>query len=59
MNTIDIIDFKYTIQKFIDKNEFPAEVKRLVLKEIYDTVATQASNEAVNQAQERESEENK
>lgn len=57
MNTIDILDFKYTIQNFIDKNEFPAEVKRLVLKEIYDNISSQASSEAMEQAKEREAEE--
>lgn len=57
MNTIDILDFKYTIQNFVDKNEFPAEVKRLVLKEIYDKVSAQASSEAMEQAKEREAKE--
>lgn len=42
MNSVDIYVFKHSILKFINDADIPSEVKRLVLKEIYDEVQTKA-----------------
>lgn len=59
MSSINVKDFEFTINNFIDRYELDWETKRLALKEIYDNVAIKASNEIMQQAAEREAKENK
>jgi len=55
MNSIEIKDFEVTLQKFIKEYDLPSEVKRLVIKEIYDQLVIESNNEMIQQAKERES----
>ncbi len=52
--SLDVMTFKKTIEEYVKAINMPAEVKRLVLKEIYDEVKTEALTEALAQAKEME-----
>lgn len=54
MNSIDIADVKLTIKNYLAKQNFPAELKRLIVKEIYDEIKTEADNEIYREASDRE-----
>lgn len=54
MNSIKVKDFEFTLTKFIKDYDLPMEVKRLVLKEIYDDINEEATKECIDQAKERE-----
>ena len=54
MNSIEIKDFSYTLKKYILEYNLPAEVKRLVLKELYEDITALSQEESINQAKERE-----
>lgn len=54
MKSIEIKDFDFTLRKFINDYDLPAEVKRLVLKEIYGDISAMANEECLKEAQERE-----
>ncbi len=58
MSSINVKDFEFTINNFIDRYDLDWETKRLALKEIYDNVAIKANNEIMQQAAEREAKEN-
>ena len=54
MNTLEIMSFEKNLKDYIKAAQLPTEVKRLVLKEIYDEVKTEALTEALTQAKEME-----
>lgn len=54
MNTLEIISFKKTLEDYINKQEMPKEVVRLVLKEIYDNVSKASLEEALNEMRKEE-----
>ena len=57
MKTIDIMDFELTLKNFITKTELPWRVKQLALNEICREVDALTTEEALEQAKERDSEE--
>lgn len=54
MNSAEVKDFQYAIQTFIESNTLPLEVKRLVIREIYEDLLKKADQEIYNQLLERE-----
>ena len=54
MKSLDIIDFELSIKKFVQDYDLPAEVKRMVIKNIYEEVTNLAQQEVLQQAQERD-----
>lgn len=54
IKSINIADFRLTLRNYILNQPFPMELKRMVLKEIYDEVNLNANKEMLLQAQERE-----
>ena len=54
MKSVDVKDFQYSLEQFINRNTLPLEVKRLVVKDIYQRLETEAAAEIFNQAKERE-----
>lgn len=50
-------EFKATIESYIKSVGLPAEVKRMALKEIYDTVSAESDRTAMEELRERDSEE--
>ena len=54
VRSIDIIDFKYSITKFVEENHLPLELKRMVVKDILSDLSIKAENEVYSQAEERE-----
>lgn len=54
MTSLEIITFKKNLEDYISSQNFPAEIKRMVLEDIYKKVAQDAFNEAMNQAKEKE-----
>ncbi|MBP5595044.1 MAG: hypothetical protein J6Y02_06655 [Pseudobutyrivibrio sp.] len=61
MNSAEVKDFQYALETYINANTLPLEVKRMVLKDIYVTIAGKANEEILQQLREREAkqEENK
>lgn len=61
MNSAEVKDFQYALETYINANTLPLEVKRMVLKDIYVTIAGKANEEILKQLREREAkqEENK
>ena len=55
IRSIDIADFKYSIENFISESPLPLEVKRYVLKDIFTDITEKAHLEMLEQASERES----
>lgn len=49
MNSIQIRRFQSALQSYIAEQDFPAEVKRLILKEIYEQVSLEAAREIAQQ----------
>lgn len=58
MKSIDVKDFDFTLRKFIEGYDLPVEVKRLVIKDIYNDITVQANDECMVQAKEREENKN-
>lgn len=54
MKSIDIADAKQTLKTYLKKLDFPAEVKRMLIHEIYEEVQQEAELEIYGQAAERE-----
>jgi len=55
VKNIEIREFKLTVRKYIDANRLPSEVKRMVLKEIYEEEEQKANNEMIFEIKERDS----
>ena len=51
---LKIREFVATINKYIDSVDFPAEVKRMALKEIYDETAKKADEAVMAEIAERD-----
>lgn len=58
MDSLSIMEFKVTLVNYINAQELPAEVKRMVLKDIYADVQAQANAEAQEQLNQREAQNN-
>lgn len=54
MNSLTIRQFKLTIEEFINKNDLPLEVKRLVLSEIKQEIDKAADRQVILEAKETE-----
>ena len=48
ITNLSILEFKQNIINYVNQTEFPMEVRRMVLKEIYDDIS-RASNELIKQ----------
>ena len=48
ITNLSILEFKQNIINYVNQTEFPTEVRRMVLKEIYDDIS-RASNELIKQ----------
>ena len=61
MNSAEIKNFQYALETYINDSPLPLEVKRMVLKDIYVTIAGKANEEILQQLREKEAkqEENK
>lgn len=58
MDNIKVLEFENALDKFIGEYDLPSEVKRLVLKELYDKVCLLSKNESLLQLQTREAKPN-
>lgn len=56
MKSIDIISFKKTLEGFIESQDMPKEVIRMVVKEVYEDVSKASLEEAMKEINEREGE---
>lgn len=54
MNNLAIRQFKLTIEEFINKNDLPVEIKRLVLSEIKYEIDKAADQQVISEAKEIE-----
>lgn len=54
MDNLAIRQFKLTIEEFINKNNLPVEVKRLVLSEIKHEIDKAADQQVISEAKETE-----
>lgn len=54
LKSIDVADFKYTLENYIYDHPLPLEIKRYVVKEVLDTLSIKSKEEMLAQAQERE-----
>lgn len=52
-----IREFKFSIENYIEKTELPIEVKRMVIKEIYENISSLANEEISKEIEIREKEE--
>ena len=57
--SIDIKDFEVTLRNFIDGYDLAWEIKSLVLERLLNESVKNSNDEILQQAKERESEENK
>jgi len=58
-NSIDIKDFEVTLRNFINGYDLAWEIKGLVLERLLNEAVKNSNDEILQQAKERESEENK
>lgn len=56
MKSIDIVQFKCDLTNYINTSELPAEVKRMVISDIYKQVSEEAKREITKQIEEKENE---
>lgn len=54
---LKIREFKLSIENYIEKTELPTEVKRMVIKEIYENISSLANEEISKEIEIREKEE--
>lgn len=54
MNNLSIVDFRFTIEKFIREYDLPIECKRMVVKEVYDNLKAEAESTIYREVEERE-----
>ena len=54
MNSIDIVDFRYSLRNYINNHPFPTELKRMIVNDILIDLNNQANNEILAQAEDRE-----
>lgn len=54
MTSLEVITFKKTIEDYVKSVDMPMEVKRLVIKEIYEDVHKKALEEVMSEISERE-----
>lgn len=59
MTSLDVIEFELTIKRFVQDYDLPTEVKRMVLKNIYDETTQLAQEEVLQQIKDREEKEKK
>ncbi len=57
IKSIDILDFKITLQKWIREQPFPVELKRMLVNEVLLELNQEAYSEIQQQAIDREKEE--
>ena len=55
MLSIDILTVKKTVEDYLESVDMPWELKRMILKEIYEKTEKKAYNEAMNEVKENES----
>lgn len=56
MKSIDIVQFKCDLTNYINTAELPAEVKRMVISDIYKQITEEARQEIAKQIEEKENE---
>lgn len=56
MTSLEIMQAKKVVKDFMNSLDFPKEVERLILKEIYDEARDAALNEALAEAKAKEGE---
>lgn len=54
MTSLEIISFKHNIETYIESQDAPKELVRMILKDIYDKVSKEAYEEAMKETEERE-----
>lgn len=54
MKNIEIREFKLTLKKYIDNNGLPIEIKRMVLKEVYEEVEQKTNVVMMEEIKERD-----
>lgn len=54
MKSLDVVEFKLTLQRFIREYDLPTEVKRLVLNEILQEINLKTQREVQEEVNERE-----
>lgn len=54
MNSLEIISLKKNLEDYLNRQQMPKEVIRLVLKEIYDEIAKASLEEAMKEIGEGE-----
>lgn len=59
MKNIEIREFKLTLEKYINNNGLPIEIKRLVLKEVYEEVEQKTNEMMMLEIKERDGQEEK
>lgn len=59
MKNIEIREFKLTLKKYIDNNRLPIEIKRMVLKEVYEEVEQKTNEMMMLEIKERDGQEEK
>lgn len=57
MKNLEIREFKISIENYVNTTGLPTEVKRMVLKEIYDRVSAEADKSIIAEISERDEKE--
>ena len=57
MNNLQIAEFRKAITDFIGKSEISSEVKRMVIREIYEDMSQRAKADLIAEINERDQEE--
>lgn len=52
---LKIREFKVSIENYVNGTELPPEIKRMVIKEIYDTLSVEADRAVREEIEERDS----
>lgn len=55
MRSIDIIKAKETIKAFLNNQNMPKELQRMIVKEVYEDIQKEALNEALEEMKKEES----
>lgn len=53
MNSLEIMEFKKTLETYISEQVMPCEVKRMVVNEILQKLQSDSQEEAINELRER------
>lgn len=54
---LKIREFRLSLDNYIESTDIPTEAKRIILKEIYDSISARADAEVIKELDEREGKE--